>query len=141
MGHPVGKGRARATKNGHHYTPKETVLAEATIRDAWSRASAPWIDGELRMIVMAGFARPKTHYLVSGDLSKAGLRQKYPARKPDGDNILKTIADSLSGSAYRDDADIIDWRLIKRWVKQGEPEFTLIVITKMGEHGDAAGDR
>lgn len=30
----------------------------------------------------------------------------FPTKKPDGDNIIKTILDALNGVAYRDDSQI-----------------------------------
>ena len=38
-----------------------------------------------------------------------------PTSRPDGDNYLKAVQDSLNGVAYKDDSQIVDARVIKRY--------------------------
>lgn len=38
-----------------------------------------------------------------------------PTSRPDGDNYLKLVQDALNGIAYRDDSQIIDSHVIKRY--------------------------
>ena len=40
-------------------------------------------------------------------------REIRPAKKPDADNIIKVVADSLNQVAYRDDADLVKVELEK----------------------------
>ena len=47
--------------------------------------------------------------------------REHPCKKPDIDNIFKIITDALSGIAYKDDKQITDVLMHKRYV-QG-PEF------------------
>jgi Holliday junction resolvase RusA-like endonuclease len=118
-GRPTGKARPRIGKGGHVYTPGKTKLAEAVIIDAWVSAGSPRMeDGPLRCEVELVVARPKGHYRTDGTLSAEGLRHPLPRKKPDVDNALKLVMDALNGRAYRDDVDIVDARVIRRWADQ-----------------------
>ena len=49
-----------------------------------------------------------------------------PRKKPDADNIAKIILDSLNGVAYKDDSQIVDIRIIKKYTEDEERvEFEL----------------
>lgn len=52
------------------------------------------------------------YYKIQKNISKKERADKLsgrirPTKKPDADNILKIIADSLNGLAYHDDAQIV----------------------------------
>lgn len=38
-----------------------------------------------------------------------------PITKPDWDNVGKIVSDALNGIAYRDDSQIVDARVVKRY--------------------------
>lgn len=38
-----------------------------------------------------------------------------PTKRPDVDNVLKAVADSLNGLAYHDDAQLIEMKGTKRY--------------------------
>ena len=117
QGSPTGKDRPRMNrKTGAVFTPKQTKLAEAVIIDAWRAAGEPRIEeGPLRMEVELVVSRPKGHYRKDGQLNTEGLRHPYPRRKPDVDNAIKLVMDALNRRAYRDDVDVVDARVIRRW--------------------------
>ena len=119
-GKPVGKARPRLGAGGRVYTPRETVLAEQTIRAAWIEAGEPRLaDEAVQIKVELGVQRPRGHFKRDGSLSAEGLRNPYPHRqKPDVDNAVKMIFDALNGRAYRDDVQIIDARIIRRWADE-----------------------
>lgn len=139
-GQPRGKGRPRfSPQGGRVYTDSATVLAEGRIRGAWLEAGSPRLpDGPVRMTVIAALERPKNHWRRGGTLSAAGQRSAAPTRKPDLDNLVKLIADSLNRLAYRDDADIVDCRIVKRWCNPGESEHTVVWVSEWGASTIAA---
>jgi len=106
-GPPIGKGRPRATKMGSHvrlYTPKRTADWERSsaliMRNAWM--SAPR-DELCKASIVAVFPRPKRL-----------LRKKDPeyrlwhGSKPDIDNVVKAVLDSLvMGGIIRDDTQVV----------------------------------
>lgn len=106
-GRPVGKGRPRFGK-GRTWTPTATVTAENEIRSVWREAGSPTLEGPISLSVTFEVTRPKAHYTSKGDLSMTGQRMVYPYRqKPDLDNAVKLVADSLNGLAWRDDVEIV----------------------------------
>jgi Holliday junction resolvase RusA-like endonuclease len=96
----MGKQRPRFGK-GRVYTPAETVSFERAL--AWSARIAmrgrPMLTGPLVM---------RVEVTLSGRATC----------KPDADNLLKAVADSLQGVVYADDAAIVDVRVVK---SSGEP--------------------
>lgn len=109
-GAPRGKGRPRARNAGAFvqlYTDAKTVSYENLIKMAAVQAlngRAP-LDCPLDMTVTIRFAPPAS---VSNRQRAAMLAGSIlPAKKPDIDNSIKSIADSLNGIAYRDDAQIV----------------------------------
>lgn len=69
------------------------------------------------------------------DKAKAEAGYIVPTSKPDGDNYLKAVQDSLNKIAYLDDSQIVDARVIKRY----DPEPGLRVEIREMIHGTAAG--
>jgi Holliday junction resolvase RusA-like endonuclease len=130
MGTPTGKGRPRFnTRTGHAMTPHKTRVAEARVIEAWHLAGEPRLpDGPAVLTVEMALERPNAHWKLDGTLSAAGLRSEWPTKKPDADNVLKLVMDSLNGCAYRDDAQIVHAWVVKRWCNGGESERTLITL-------------
>lgn len=127
-GTPTGKGRPRFNpKSGHAMTPHKTRVAEARVIAAWQALGCPRLDdGPIVLTVDMALARPGSHWKVSGDLSAAGQRSLWPTKKPDADNVLKLLMDSLNGAAYKDDAQVVHAWIVKRWCNAGEREHTVI---------------
>lgn len=118
-GEPQGKGRPRfSVINGHANarTPDKTVIYENLVRMEYRRqcgdARFP-DDAVLRMEILAVFAIPASASKAKKQRMENG--ELRPTKKPDMDNIVKVIADSLNGIAYRDDAQIVDCGISKRY--------------------------
>lgn len=129
LGEPQGKGRPRFSKVGNYVrtrTPDETVLYENLIRTEYQRqcGSVRFPDHEpLDMRILA-------YYTIPASASKKKQREMEerrirPTKKPDGDNIMKVIADSLNQVAYRDDACLVDVQLRKFYSRQPRVEVTI----------------
>jgi len=113
-GAPQGKARARAG-NGHHYTPAKTAAYENLIagkaRDAMG--NQPPTEDAVILYAIAyypianSWSKRKQRAALSGDLPCTS--------KPDGDNVLKAILDACNGVVYRDDRQVTDMRLEKRY--------------------------
>lgn len=109
-GAPVGKGRPRVALRGGHphaYTPQPTAAWEAKAvwlaRNQWGRQ--PPAEVPVFLDVVAVCARPQRL-----------LRRRDPdgriwrTSKPDGDNVLKIVADALvAAGVLRDDVFVVDW--------------------------------
>lgn len=114
-GEPQGKGRARSTRSGRHYTPAKTVAYEGLIAHAAAAAmgSRPPIESACEIMVAAYFGIPASWSKVKQQRAIDGVIR--PAKKPDGDNILKAVADGLNGVAWRDDAQAVEVSISKRY--------------------------
>lgn len=129
-GEPKGKGRPRFSRaSGRAFTPGATVRAENRVQLAWLDAGRPRLDGPLHLALEVVVERPQAHWRRSGSLSAAGERAPLPVRKPDVDNALKLTMDALNGCAYRDDVDVVQARVVRRWANPGEHAHALITLT------------
>lgn len=128
-GTPTGKGRPRIAR-GRAYTPKETVAAEEAVRTEWFAKGCPTLgDGPITMTVRLRHSRPASHLLKDGSLSKAGRRFATPhGQKPDVDNAIKLILDSLNGLAWKDDVQIIGAYIFREWGHEASTHISAEVV-------------
>ena len=129
-----GKGRARSGK-GNHYTPDQTRLYEAHIRDCYLRVnpgSRPFT-GAVELWITANLTRPASHYRSKGGKRTTLLlpsARAYPTVKPDLDNIEKAVMDALNGIAYGDDSAVVRKHSAKCY---GDEEGLSVTIRAMEE--------
>jgi Holliday junction resolvase RusA-like endonuclease len=104
----VAKGRARVVK-GHAYTPEKTKTYGDTVgwiaRDAMGKIGRQltlepvYVEIDIGVPIPKGFGVKRRAAALSGEL--------HPTQKPDLDNIIKSIYDSMNKIAYKDDAQIV----------------------------------
>lgn len=110
-GPPKGKARARTvrTRGGRtfSYTPEGTVLYENLIKISFSQTGErPFeADQSLHVFMTAYYPIPKSTSRKKKEEMIAGHLR--PAKKPDIDNIIKSILDALNGVAYHDDTQVV----------------------------------
>jgi len=129
-GEPVAKARPRMTRQGRTYTPSRTVNYETLIKECFASTFPGHVplEGALVLNVQAHFAIP-----ASWSLKKQRLAydcQLRPTKKPDVDNVIKSVADSLNGIAWRDDSQIVTV-IASKWYSD-RPRVE-IEITEFGE--------
>lgn len=114
MGEPIGKGRPRVTARGgkfaHAYTPKKTKDFEDAIRFEFMASNCekmPVYDKDIPLyaVMTFGFGVPKSYSKKKREACLNG--EMFPTKKPDTDNIIKSVLDALVGAAYADDAQVI----------------------------------
>lgn len=101
-GNPLPKSRPRVVRlpNGrvHTFTPGATKAWEESIQgQALAYRPERLLDGPLALTVIFHLLRPKS-------LPK---KRRWPDKRPDLDNLLKSVKDALNGVIWRDDAQII----------------------------------
>lgn len=139
MGAPVGKGRPRFTRGGHAYTPDKTRSYEQAVASAakTEMGSRQPIDGPVQMYFRAVFEIPKSW--SEKKRTDAILGVIRPTGKPDTDNLIKVVADSLNGIVYRDDSQITEISGSKRY---GPQAFVTVTVKPIiGAVTDKANDQ
>lgn len=103
-GKPMGKQRPRVTKWGTH-TPEKTVNYETLVKEIYVINKLPMLQGPITAEVVIKYDIPKSTSKKQKELMLQDAIK--PCKKPDIDNILKIIFDSLNGIAYKDDNQIV----------------------------------
>lgn len=117
-GMPVGKGRPRFARRGKFistYTPEPTATYENLVRvyAAEAMRGAPCIEGAVRVNVSLFVIPPESWSNKKRLAALAGA--VYPTTKPDIDNVIKLLADAMNGIVWRDDKQMVDLRVQKRY--------------------------
>ncbi len=117
LGAPQGKGRPRFRNAGKFvqtYTPKETVAYENLVKLEYRRQCHDFKfhdDAPLDVRITAFYAIPKSVSKKKRlDMVQHLIR---PMKKPDTDNVVKVILDSLNEIAYKDDVQVVDCQVRK----------------------------
>lgn len=129
LGEPKSKGRPRFSRAGSFvrtYTPETTVSYENLVKIEFARQHGDIKFEEktpLDLRIAAYFSIPKS---TSKKKREQMLNcQIRPTKKPDMDNILKIIADSLNKIAYHDDSQIVDSMVRKFYSDNPRVEVTI----------------
>lgn len=138
-GEPKGKGRPRVSirkfRNAEGkeqsyskaYTPQDTVNYETLVRTEYRMQCEEFMFPDKQMLDM----RIQAFYPIPKSASKR-MRERMinhevrPTKKPDSDNIIKIIADSLNNIAYHDDSQIVDVMFRKFYAEK--PRVTVTII-------------
>lgn len=135
LGEPQGKGRPRfaarynpATQKsfGQAHTPDKTVVYENLIRTEYSIQTKNFRypdDAMLDMRILAYYSIPKSASKKKRAMMLEGSIR--PTKKPDMDNVMKVVADSLNQVAYKDDTKIVDAQCRKFY--SDEPRIEVII--------------
>lgn len=127
-GTPVAKGRPRVSKYGT-YTPKKTADFESYVEYCWAAEYGNIKPSDKPLNVSIVFRMPipkKTSKKNRAGMVNGDIRH---TKKPDLDNMAKTVLDALNGLAYIDDSQIYSLTLFKTYSEQ--PGTYLII-----EEGD-----
>lgn len=143
-GEAVGKGRPRVTRRGgyiHTYTPEKTRLFEDAMRFeliASTCESMPIYPAEtpLKAKVLIGMKVPKSYSKKKRERCLNG--EIAPTKKPDIDNVLKSIFDALNGYAMSDDSQITE--VIAEKIYSENP-FVEVTIFEQREVDEAVQER
>lgn len=132
-GSPHGKGRPQFSTYGgrvHTRTPEKTVIYENLVKVEYQRQCGKSRfpdDAMLAVEIFAYYDIPQS----ASNKKKQAMRDgtMRPKTKPDADNVIKTICDSLNKIAYHDDAQVVEVVLHKYY--SDEPR-TRVIIAEVG---------
>ena len=125
-GEPVAKARPRVTKYGT-YTPQKTKdyeeLVKWTCRNQYKDKP---LEGPLRVDISFYMYIPKNTSKRRRTLKESKII--LPVKRPDIDNLAKSITDALNGLVYKDDNQIVELHLYKYYSKEERAEVTITEI-------------
>lgn len=110
---PVAKGRPKFSKYGHTYTPKKTADYEKYIAEHYKEVGPGMFEGPVYIKLIFQMPIPKSYPKWKLKAIQKGIF-KYD-KKPDLDNLAKSVLDALNGIAYEDDSNITQLTLVKRY--------------------------
>ena len=129
IGAPVGKRRPKfSTVHGYDQAikPKEDVIYENLVKLSFQQAKPSdynLFDKAVKMTILAYFAIPKSFSKKKQNEAIEG--RISPLTKPDADNIAKIICDALNDIAYKDDTQIVELTIIKKYASEPKVKITL----------------
>lgn len=137
LGEPRGKGRPRFAKRGNFvktYTPEETLNYEAYVKMCYIQAAKGIkLEGAISANLACYYSVPKS---ASKKKREEMLSGAYPCqKKPDVDNIEKSIFDALNTIAFDDDKQITRLFIEKVYGEVPRIEVVLYEMEKRYEEG------
>lgn len=128
-----GKGRPRFRNCGSFfqtYTDKETTSFENLVKLSFLNCSASnerYLDKQPLRVRLYMYQR------IPSSTSKVKKQQMLdgkilPTKKPDIDNVCKSIFDALNGVCFRDDTQIVELEITKRY---SEREYVKVEIEEI----------
>ncbi|MBR5795603.1 MAG: RusA family crossover junction endodeoxyribonuclease [Erysipelotrichaceae bacterium] len=114
-GNPVAKGRPKFRKQGSFvktYTPEKTLNYENLVKISFDMCEEKAkLEGQLKVTMMVYCTIPKSTSKKKKELMLTGKIR--PTKKPDLDNITKSILDALNGRAFDDDKQVVSLTINK----------------------------
>jgi Holliday junction resolvase RusA-like endonuclease len=117
-GIPHGKGRPRFARRGSFvstYTDEKTKSYETLIQDAAKQAmgSTDPLETPVALYLYIRLPIPKAYSKKRTLACLDGLER--PCKKPDFDNVAKSVGDACNGIVYHDDSQIVDAHIRKAY--------------------------
>lgn len=122
QGPPIPKARPRFTRTGRTYTPKATVEQEERIRAAYRAAGGVTFEGPLAVHILAVMSIPRN----TGKKARESLF--WHGKRPDADNLAKTVLDALNGVAYKDDGQVARLEVAKTYGDKPRTEIEIVEV-------------
>ena len=120
-GTPVPKGRPRFARRGKFvstYSPKTTVDYESKVSEAakLAMAGADPLETPVAAYVYIRLPVPKSYSKQRTKDCLYGFEK--PTKRPDVDNIVKSVLDALNGVVYQDDCQIVSIHATKCYASE-----------------------
>ena len=145
FGKPVSQGSMKFIGAGKPMIHSNKNLKPWREAVGWA-AKQTWQDeivtGGVVVHCVFKFKRPKCHFGTGGNSMK--LVPSAPTRylqRPDEDKLSRAIKDALTGIIFKDDAQVDECHIYKKWAEAGEQEGVVIIIDTEPAEGsqDARG--
>lgn len=114
-GSPVAQGSMvalRSKTTGHVFmkpgNEKKLKHYRKSIQQGAESCGLPLISGPVQVKAIFSMPRPKNHYGTGRNADKLKpLAPQVPTTTPDVDKCLRAVLDSLTGTAFKDDAQVV----------------------------------
>ena len=129
LGTPKALARPRFTKRGIVYDPSDHDKRAFALQASVFKPKKP-IEGAIKLTLGFFFSHPKSHYRTgkySHILKDNFSKNRFMDKKPDLDNLIKLVADSLPGF-YKDDRQIVMVNAKKLYCAEGDEPCTIVGI-------------
>ena len=124
MGKPKAKQRHGFNrKTGRAFPKEETVNFENLVKLSYRQVTDHFFEGSVKMTITVYMAIPKSASKKQFEAMMKGCVR--PTKKPDLDNVGKSIADGLNTVAYHDDSCITTMILRKVYHNRDFIDITL----------------
>ena len=130
-GIPKVKQRPRfATRNGKvvTYTPKTTATFENLVKLKAEKEFSRPLTGAICVAIRFYLPRPKRIIWKTKPMPET-----YSDKRPDIDNLAKSVIDGLTGIAFKDDGQIADLHVTKKYHAGDNESKTIVIIEKVRE--------
>ena len=115
-GKVIGKGRPRLNSyTGVVYTPTKTKDYESLVEQYFLLKYPRFktLEGRIKVSIIAYFSIPKA--TKKSDINEMLENNTSPTKKPDIDNIVKAVLDSMNKFAFKDDNQITKLEVEKKY--------------------------
>lgn len=124
-GPPKGKGRPKFSRQGNFvktYTPEETVNYENLVKLMYVKyCKNKMLEGAIRAELIGYFPIPSSTSKKRAKMMEEG-KIRY-TKKIDCDNLAKIVLDALNNIAYKDDSQVCELIVVKKYGT--EPKVTV----------------
>lgn len=127
-GVPVAKGRPRLGRYGT-YTPKKTQEYEEYVKMCWVAKYGSIQPSEQSLEVNIVFYMPIPKSYSKKQRAEILSGRLKHTKKPDIDNLIKSVLDALNGIAYSDDSKIIKVAAEKQYSEKPRTEIQISEVT------------
>ncbi|MBS5952560.1 MAG: RusA family crossover junction endodeoxyribonuclease [Paraclostridium bifermentans] len=135
-GEAKGKERPKfSTQNGRAFTPEQTKHYENWVKLLYRTTVKHYFEGNVKMSIVCyyGITKKDINAIAKNNIKTKEFKEARakldgvirPTKKPDLDNVIKAIADSLNGIAYKDDAQIVEVVSKKFYSERPRVEVTI----------------
>lgn len=112
---PVPASRPRVTRAGFAYYAKPYQVYKKWLSDWWKTAwLTPPMAGQVAVTAAFVGTKPK--------------KTKLAAPRPDVDNYVKALLDSMNGIVWRDDTQVVSLMASKEWSGPRDPGIYVVVM-------------
>lgn len=110
------------------YTPKTTATYENLVKLKAEENFKRPLNGSIRLAIRFYLPRPKR--LI---WKRRPMPEIYSDKRPDIDNLAKAVIDGLSGIAFKDDGQIADLHITKKFHAGDDEPKTIVMVNSVQE--------